>query len=87
MQFQELHKYVHPSANLAGKMIGESGLHVIDNFDEEWALETVRVATTVFDLVWLAVLTHHPLAFERVERLGGDYPILKSVFEDENERQ
>ena len=87
VQLQELHKYVHPSANLAGKMIGESGLHVTDNFDEAWALEAVRVASTVFDLVWLAVLRHHPLAFERVERLSGDYPILKSVFEDENELQ
>jgi hypothetical protein len=79
----ELHKYVHPSADLAGKMIGESALHVIDNFDEGWALETVEIARKVFDLVWLAVLQHHPLAFERVEPLSGDYPILKMVIQDE----
>jgi len=83
--FQELHKYVHPSAYLAGKMIGESVLHLIDNFDERWAREAVEVAREVFDLVWLAVLQHHPEAFERVDKLSGDYPILKTVFEDERE--
>ena len=51
----------------------------------EWALETVDVARKVFDLVWLAVFSHHPLAFEKVERLAGNYPILKTVFENEYE--
>jgi hypothetical protein len=84
-EWNELHKYVHPSAYLADKMIGESALHVTDNFDKKWALEAVGVATKVFDLVWLAILRHHPVAFEKVERLCGAYPILKIVFEDEDE--
>lgn len=84
-QWKGLHKYVHPSAYLAGRMIGESALHVTDNFDEEWALETVDVARKVFDLVWLAVFSQHPLAFEKVESLAGNYPILKCVFQNESE--
>jgi len=36
-RWKELHKYVHPSAYLAERMIGESALHVTDNFDEEWS--------------------------------------------------
>jgi len=83
--FQELHKYVHPSACLARKMIGESTLLITDNFDERWALEAIDVARKVFDLVWLAVLQHHPEAFGRVEKLSGEYPILKMVFEGERE--
>ena len=81
----ELHKYVHPSAYLAGRMSEKSELHSIDNFDEGWALEAIEIARKVFDLVWLAVLQHHPLAFERVEPLSGDYPILKMVIQDERE--
>ena len=84
---KELHKFVHPSAYQAGKMIGDSALHVTDNFDEKWALEAVEIASRVFDLVWLAILRHHPAAFERVERLCRDYPILKFVFEDENKSE
>jgi len=83
--FQELHKYVHPSASLEGKMIDDSALFILDNFDEAWAQETVGVAAEVFDLVWLAVFGHHPEAFERVEKLSGDYRILKGVFEGEHE--
>jgi hypothetical protein len=85
--WQELHKYVHPSAYLAGRMIGDSALHVTDDFDEGWALEAVGIAARVFDLVWLAVLGHHPAAFERVKKLSGDYPILKIVFEKANGEQ
>jgi hypothetical protein len=80
-RWQGLHKYVHPSAYLAGRMIGESALHVTDSFDREWALETVGIASEVFDLVWLAVLGHHPDAFDAIDKLSADYPILKSVFE------
>jgi hypothetical protein len=83
-QYKELHQYVHPSVYLGEKMIGESALHVIDNFDDELALEAIRAASNVFDLVWLTVLRHHPLAFERVESLCGGYPILKILFEDDN---
>jgi hypothetical protein len=79
--WQALHKYVHPSAYLAGRMIGESALHATDSFDEEWARETIDAASTVFDLVWLAVLAHHPKAFEQLEGLLANYPIVSSAFE------
>jgi len=85
--WNELHKYVHPSVYLVRRMIGESALHIRDNFDEEWARETIDVARKVFDLVWLAVFSHHPLAFEKVERLAGNYPILKIVFQNEAEHR
>jgi hypothetical protein len=45
-------------------------------------LETVDIASDVFDLVWLAVLSHHPAAFVTMKKLSGDYPVLKSVFEE-----
>jgi hypothetical protein len=63
-------------------MIGESALHVTDGFDREWALETVDIAADVFDLVWLAILGHHPAAFDAIDKLSADYPVLKSVFEE-----
>jgi len=84
--WQKLHKYVHPSTYLAGKMIGESLLHVTDNFDEEWAREVFKIASTVFDLVWLAVLGHHPDAFDRLEKVFADYPILKVIFMKESKQ-
>jgi hypothetical protein len=36
----------------------------------------------VFDLVWLAVLGHHPDAFDAMDKLSAEYPILKGVFEE-----
>ena len=78
--WQELHKYVHPSAYLAGKMIADSTLHLTDNFDEEWARETLNIASTVFDVLWLAILGHHPDAFDRLEQVFAGYPILKGIF-------
>ncbi len=80
-----LHKYVHASAYLAGRMVGESALHLTDNFDRDWAEECVAIAHDVFDLVWLAVLGHHPRAAERMDRLCGEYPVLKVVFEKMND--
>ncbi len=81
-RWQELNRYVHPSAYLAGRMVGDSALHFIDNFDKEWALATVAAATDVFDLVWLAVLQAFPKAGDRIaqEELSVEYPILKLAF-------
>src|SRR5262249_650011 len=84
-RWQELHRYVHPSAYLAGRMIDESALHVLDNFDQEWALETVDIASCVMDLIWLAVLEHYPPAFVLLDKLSPVYPILHSVFERHNQ--
>src|SRR5262249_11898985 len=85
-RWKELNQYVHPSAYLAGRMLGESALHMIDAFDEEWALDTFAAATDVFDLVWLAVLTFPPLAAAAVAKAGllGRYPILSPVLEAMN---
>ncbi|QDU23315.1 hypothetical protein [Urbifossiella limnaea] len=81
----ELHKYVHASAYLAGRMVGKSALHLSDKFDRKWAKECVAIAREVFDLVWMAVLGHHPMAADRMHRLSGEYPVLKRVFEKMNE--
>jgi hypothetical protein len=63
-------------------MVGDSALHVTDNFDEGWALDTVTAATDVFDLVWLAVLQTFPKAGDRIAQEGliVEYPILKLAF-------
>jgi len=82
--FNELHQYAHPSAYLTARMLGDSTLHVKDGFDKQWARVTVDIGAKVFDLIWLAVLAHHPEAFERVVRLIGKYPVLLIVFEHEN---
>ena len=42
------------------RMMDESSLLVKDNFDEAWAREINHVATQVFDLVWLAVISRFP---------------------------
>jgi hypothetical protein len=78
--WQSLHKYVHPSAYLAGRMVEDSALHAADSFDEQWAVETLDIGSVVFDLVWLAVLNHHPEAFDRLDRLFDSYPVVSSVF-------
>jgi hypothetical protein len=82
-RWNELHRYVHPSAYLAGRMIGDSALHFTDKFDEGWALDTIAAATDVFDLVWLTVLKTFPKAGDRLfeQKLSADYPILNLAFE------
>jgi hypothetical protein len=76
--WKHLCRYVHPSAYLAGRMVGRSALHATDNFDRRWAVETLEAATCVFDLVWLAVLSFYPKALVRLTRDGllGEYPLL-----------
>src|SRR5438034_875107 len=63
--WRHLNQHVHASNHLMGRLIGEAGLHVFDNFDEEWADETLRVAADVFDMVWFAVFDRYPRAFDR----------------------
>jgi hypothetical protein len=77
-------QYVHPSTLLTGRLVEASGLHVRDNFDEEWADETLRVAANVFDVVWFTIFDRYPRAFDRLEKLHGGYPTLGLVFERAN---
>jgi hypothetical protein len=51
---------VHPSSELRDRLVGESALFAVDNFDEEWANESLAAAAEVFDLLWLAVLCRFP---------------------------
>jgi hypothetical protein len=67
-RWQELNLYVHPSAYLHRRLIGDSVLHMKDAFDKEWALDTIHAATDVFDLVWLALLRFHERAIDLVAR-------------------
>jgi hypothetical protein len=80
-RWKTLRQYAHPSAYLMDRLFGPSDLHAIDNFDVEWALETIDVATDVFDLAWLTVLRMFPKAADRLPReaLSVAYPVLKSV--------
>jgi hypothetical protein len=77
--WEHLHKYVHASAFLTGKMIGESALLVKDNFDKELALETVAFASRVFDLIWLMVLGNYPNAADQLGELSARYPLMNDV--------
>jgi hypothetical protein len=43
---------------------------LIDRFDQEWAKETINVATDVFDLVWLAVIARFPGCLKMVATQG-----------------
>ena len=54
-----------------------------DDFDEQWAQETLEIGAKVFALVWMAVFAHYPDAFELVEPLEGKYPVVSEVFERE----
>ena len=58
--WQSLHKYAHPSMDLASRMMGESVLLVTDSFDETWATEIIQDATEVFDLIWLTAISRFP---------------------------
>lgn len=79
--WQYLNLYVHPSAYLAVQMVGESSLLVTDNFDREWATRALAVGSDVFDLVWLTILHHYPMAFDRLKKLLGGYRTLDIVFD------
>jgi hypothetical protein len=78
---KNLHLYVHPSAYLADRLVRESALHAADNFDKEWAIDTLDAASVVFDLIWLAVLDFYPRAGDRLfaKGLRGHYPVVSDV--------
>jgi hypothetical protein len=87
--WNKLNEYVHPSRALLDRMvISAPGTLMTDIFDKEWALETVEVATMIFDLIWLAVFSRFPRCVEMLAEKGlhVEYPIattaLKNVSAD-----
>jgi hypothetical protein len=60
--WDRLNRCVHPSGELREKLAGESVLHALYGFDEEWARETLADAAEVFGLIWLATLSRFPRA-------------------------
>jgi hypothetical protein len=60
--WDRLNRCVHPSGDLRGKLVGDTGLIAVDAFDEAWARETLADAAEVFAVVWLAVLSRFPAA-------------------------
>jgi hypothetical protein len=55
---------VHPSSDLRIRKIDYSELkddmHLLDSFNEAWAIESLDLSSQVFDLIWLAVLSRFP---------------------------
>jgi hypothetical protein len=58
--WERLNRVVHPSWDLRDRLLNPSALAVADNFDAAWAAEVLSDAATVFDLIWLAVLSRFP---------------------------
>ena len=80
--WDKLNEYVHPSKSLLDRMVVPvSSLLVRDSFDKEWASETIKTATMVFDLVWLAVISRFPKCAELIaqKRLHLEYPIVTTA--------
>jgi hypothetical protein len=80
--WDRLNEYVHPSKALLDRMVTwapESWVR--DAFSEEWALETIRTATMVFDLVWMLVISRFSRCADVIAREGlrVDYPITTSA--------
>jgi len=82
--WDRLNEYVHPSRALLDRMVIDvPGFLVTDSFDREWALETIKVATVTFDLVWLAVISRFPECAELLAEKGllVKYPIVTAALE------
>jgi hypothetical protein len=80
-----LNEYVHPSKALLDRMVIEApGSLMTDIFDKEWALETIETATTIFDLVWLVVISRFPKCAELLAQKGThlEYPIIAAALEN-----
>jgi len=83
--WDKLNKYVHPSKSLLDRMVVPvSSLLVRDSFDKEWASETIKTATMIFDLVWLAVISRFPRSAESIaqKRFHLEYPIVTTALEN-----
>jgi len=73
----ELNQYVHPSQHVQSRLVDDSSLLVMDNFDQAWAEDTLRAGLEVADLIWLAILTCHEKAINSVAQVRLDlaYPL------------
>lgn len=83
--WERLNEYVHPSKALLERMtIRASSLLVTDSFDKEWALETIKTATMIFDLIWLAVISRFPKCAYLIaqKKLHLKYPIVTTALKN-----
>jgi hypothetical protein len=88
--WDKLNEYVHPSKALLDRMVIDApGFLMKDSFDKNWALETIEVATDVFDLVWLAIIWRFPECAEVLAQQGFhiEYPIVTTVLENFSARE
>jgi len=82
--WDKLNEYVHPSKALLERMVVDvPGFLVTDSFDKKWALETIEIATVIFDLVWLAVISRFPRCAGSLAQRGLllEYPIVTAALE------
>ncbi len=81
--WKDLNNYVHPTHFLVETMIDRDGL-LVDRFSQEWAKETVRVATDIFDLIWALVISRFPGCLEMVAKQGliVEYPMTKQILKE-----
>lgn len=82
--WDKLNEYVHPSKALLDRMVIDvPGFLMTDSFDKEWASETIEIATMIFDLVWLAVISRFPRCAELLAQKGLllEYPIVTAALE------
>jgi hypothetical protein len=78
----KLNEYVHPSKALLDRMVvGVPGFLMTDSFDKEWASETIEIATMIFGLVWLAIISRFPRCAELLAQKGLllEYPIVTTA--------
>jgi len=83
--WDKLNEYVHPSKALLDRMVvGVPGLLMTDSFEKEWASETIEMATMIFDLVWVAVISRFPSCAELIAQKGLllEYPIVTAALEN-----
>jgi len=80
--WDKLNEYVHPSKALLDRMVvGVPGFLMTDSFDKEWVSETIEMATMIFDLVWVAVISRFPSCAELIAQKGLllEYPIVTAA--------
>jgi len=83
--WNKLNEYVHPSKALLDRMVVDvPGFLMTDSFDKEWALETTKIASKVFDIMWLAVISRFPKSAGLLVQRGLllEYPIVTAALEN-----
>jgi hypothetical protein len=83
--WDKLNEYVHPSKALLDRMVVYvPGFLMTDSFDKEWASEIIKIATMIFDLVWLAVISRFEGCAGLLAQKGIllEYPIVTKALEN-----